>query len=553
MLELWRELGRPARGRLFLALALSAAAGASGVILLGLSGWFLTAAALAGLAGGGYVFNHLYPSAGVRAAAFSRVLTRYGEQLVGHDATLGISATLRPRAFAASAQHRRGFTPLPAADLAAIIDDVDAAEAGFLKVASPLCAIAAGLAVALGFAFAADLISGLVALLASALVAIVLPLRLVRASEAATEASARLAGKGRQSAAGLVENAVELETFNALHLAADHVADDLANWAGSERRLDRSFQRQSTLTGAIGALSALFIIWRGITGAGDLALSVAAALAVIAALDAAASMVSVLNAASRSEQAARRLFGRIRQPDADWNPPEAEAREIDTVLPVRAAGLRFSPAIDAPVLGPVDLEIHAGQIVQLIGPSGSRKSTLAETLMRLHPTAGGALSYAGIPAEELRIATVLERVAYAPQLPTFLSGPLIEQLKLARPLATDTDIAAALSVACADDFVARSPGGLTSAFSEGNLPFSGGELRRLGIARALLADPEILILDEPFAGLDAAVARQLAINLKNWVSEQPRAMLLLGHEMIDLFGQKVVTLELGSPSPVTSH
>ena len=85
-------LGRPAKRRFALALLLSALAGASSIILLGLSGWFLTAAAVAGSAGAGYVFNHLYPSAGVRAAAFSRVLTKYGEQLIGHDATLSLSA-----------------------------------------------------------------------------------------------------------------------------------------------------------------------------------------------------------------------------------------------------------------------------------------------------------------------------------------------------------------------------------------------------------------------------------------------------------------------------
>ena len=166
MLKLWKLLGRPAKVRFGLALLLSALAGASSIALLGLSGWFLTAAAIAGSAGAGYVFNHLYPSAGVRGAAFSRVLTRYGEQLIGHDATLSLSAQLRPRLFAAGAATQRGFTSMPARELSSLIDDVDAAEAGFLRVYSPAAAVIASIAVALGFVFASDWISGLLTLAA---------------------------------------------------------------------------------------------------------------------------------------------------------------------------------------------------------------------------------------------------------------------------------------------------------------------------------------------------------------------------------------------------
>ncbi len=128
MIKLWIRLGKPGQTQFASALGLAALSGASAVFLLGLSGWFLTAAALAGLAGTGLIFNHLFPSAGVRAAAFSRVLSRYGEQLVGHDATLKLSATLRPQLFSAGALSMRGLTPLASADLSLLLDDVEAAE-----------------------------------------------------------------------------------------------------------------------------------------------------------------------------------------------------------------------------------------------------------------------------------------------------------------------------------------------------------------------------------------------------------------------------------------
>ncbi len=542
MLELWRLLGRPARGRLALALVLSAMAGASGVFLLGLSGWFLTASAMAGLSGGGYLFNHLYPSAGVRAAAFARVLTRYGEQLVGHDATLGISAALRPEVFAASARRRRGFAPMPAADLSAITDDIDAAEAGFLKVISPLLAITAGAVVALGFAFAASALSGFVTLATLLLAAAFLPLRVIRAGEAGAVVAAELAEAAREETARLVENAVELDTLDALPRIAVTARQRLDDAMVAQQRNDRLFRHASVFTSLCSALAALFLVWRGAVGSADLAISVAAALALIAALDAAAGMVSVLSAANTSARAAGHLAERIRKPDADWTPPETAAVRLDGVFPIRAEGLMISPALRAEPIGPFDFCIEQGEAVQLLGPSGSGKSTLAETLMRLHPPVGGYLSFAGHPAGQVRIAGVLEHVAYAPQLPAFLPGRLIDQLRLADPNASQAAILTALGTACADEFVAKSPAGLNTVFTEGDYPFSGGELRRIAIARALLVNPDLLILDEPLAGLDDALAVQLGSNIRNWIAGGPRSLLILGHQATDVFGMTAIWL-----------
>jgi ATP-binding cassette subfamily C protein CydC len=530
VLELWRLLGRPARQQLALALLLSACAGAFGVVLLGLSGWFLTAAAIAGAAGSGYVFNHLYPSAGVRAAAFGRVLTRYGEQLLGHDATLGISARLRPQLFAAAAHTRRGLAPMPASELGAIVDDVEAAETGFLRVMSPLSAIVASACVALGFAFAADPVAGVIACLVMALAAVVLPMLVVRRSRAQAAALSTTADAGRERTARLVENAVELDTVGAIGVVADDVQASLDEWQQEKVHIDLPFRRMSTLTGAAGSLLALFVLWRVTAEGGGLAIGVGAALALIAAFDAAAAMVSVLSAASRSRAAALRLADRLRHDASPWNPPVSAASTLRRLFPIRADNLLIRPADDAHDIGPLSFEIGAGEVVQFVGESGCGKSTLAETLMRLHPVAGGRLTYAGIPAEALRIAAVLERIAAAPQFPAFLPGRLLDQLRLGRPDASRGEVEAALSTACARDFLDHDPGRLEASIDERTLPFSGGELRRLGIARALIAEPDLLIVDEPFAGLDAPLARELAERLAAWAAEGGRSLLVLGHE-----------------------
>ena len=530
MLKLWSALGRPARLRFFLALLLSALAGASSVILLGLSGWFLTAAAVAGVAGAGYVFNHLYPSAGVRAAAFSRVLTRYAEQLVGHDATLSLSARLRPQLFAASAAAQRGFTSMPAKELSALIDDVDAAEAGFLRVYSPAAAVIAGMAVALGFVFASDWLTGLIALAAFACSGWAFPALAVRRSHRAALHLTRQAETAREQTSRLVENAVELDIIGALGVEAGTARHSLESQVAARDAIEAPYRNLGAFTATAGLALALLVLWRAETTGSGIAMATGAALALMAAFESTGAMLKVFDARARSGVAAERLAARLAQTEAPWDAPLDRATPLASLFPLTAEGLVTQAADTAPAVGPLSFTLRPAMLVQVIGPSGSGKTTLAETLMRLHPVSAGALTYAGAPAGSVRIASVLERMAASPQFPAFLPGTLAGQLRLAAPDAGEDKIWAALHTACADDFVRAKEAGLETLFEEGNPPFSGGELRRIGLARALLAGPEILILDEPFAGLEPALAARLAGRLTAWAHEAPRTLVLLGHK-----------------------
>jgi len=530
MLTLWGALGHPARSRFLLALFLSALAGASGVVLLGLSGWFLTAAAIAGASGAGYVFNHLYPSAGVRGAAFARVITRYGEQLVGHDATLSLSARLRPDLFAAGAAMQRGFTSMPASELSMLIDDVDAAEAGFLRVYSPAAAVLAGMLVALGFVFASDWLTGLAALAAFALTGWILPAYFVRNAHRVALALSEQAEVSREATARLVENAVELDIIGALGREADGACQSLNEQVNTHGAMEAPYRNLGALTGTAGLALALLVLWRAGTDPSATALATGAALALMAAFEATGTMLRVFDARARSGVAAERLAKRLQQREAFWDPPLEAATPLETLFPLTASDITVQAAPVAPAIGPLDFSITPGTLLQVIGASGTGKTTLAEALMRLHPASGGRLTYAGSPAVNVRIASVLERMAISPQFPAFLPGTLAEQLRLAAPQASDDDLWTALATACAEGFVRVRPDGLGTRFVDGDLPFSGGELRRIGLARALLANPEVLILDEPFAGLEPALAKRMADNLTAWAQEAPRALVLLAHK-----------------------
>jgi ATP-binding cassette subfamily C protein CydC len=146
-----------------------------------------------------------------------------------------------------------------------------------------------------------------------------------------------------------------------------------------------------------------------------------------------------------------------------------------------------------------------------------------EAVAALRPIQAGSLSYGGVEQVDVRPASVLARVAVAPQFPAFLPGSLREQLAYGRPDASDQDIAAALAAVCLDLVVAGRQ-------SEDAAAFSGGERRRLGIARALIVDPELLLLDEPFAGLEAGLAERIRANLARWTLERRRAIIFTSHE-----------------------
>lgn len=155
----------------------------------------------------------------------------------------------------------------------------------------------------------------------------------------------------------------------------------------------------------------------------------------------------------------------------------------------------------------VDLELPAGSMTALAGGSGAGKSTLARLLVGMSRPDSGLITVNGIDLADLSAAGWRARLAWVPQKPFFFSATLRENLLLGCPAATDEELAAALADAAASDFVARLPLGLDTALGDRGAGLSGGEQRRLALARAFLRRATLVVLDEPTAGLDAANER----------------------------------------------
>jgi len=546
MIPLWTRLGRPYKGRIALAFVLAGAGGIMAALLLGISGWFLTASALAGAAGAGQAFNHLYPSATVRGTAMGRILARYGEQLVGHDATLRLSARLRRRLFEATANAKPGLARPDTDSLSVFLDDVKEGEAALLRLLLPLVSAACAGLVALVFAALAG--SGALVAVAAGFVLAASIGRFGMAEQRRIDRRLQtLSDAYRRQAASLVEDRVELEALGRFGEAADALAALARDNAAETLRAGRRARVAAALTAIIGGLSAIAAI--ALDRDAGTALLAGTALSVLAAHQALAMALGAWMTYPRTALALQRIDTRLSAPPA-VSDPDPGASPPAGILPLDARGLVVGPDAGHPLACIDGLTITGSSVTEITGPSGAGKTTLLETLARLRMPLDGELRYGGRAAGTLRSAAVRQHVGFAPQLPDTMAGTVREALRLAQPDADDTRLLQACETAV---FAPGQRGGadlLELRLEDGGANLSGGELRRLAIARALLRDPDLLLLDEPLAGLDTPIRTALGRNLASWALRHDAAILVVTHAPDALLWPGLVhgRLEL-DPSP----
>ena len=497
------------RGRLVAAGIAAAAVSASSVLLLGLSGWFITASALAGAAGlaSAQAFNYLLPSAGIRLLAILRTGSRYGERLVGHDAALRALARIRPALFASLA----AAPPAVALGLstgeasARLVGDVDAVEARFVRLSARwgmVASIASGTALLLLAGPAPALATG-------AIVAAYLALasRLATLLQAPGREAQRAAGRLKETYASLASAAPELRAYGLEDWAADQV----------EARSTALLSAQGAVTAGAG--------WFELAQAGATGLAAVAALALssgqplpMAALAALGAAMTVDGTAAFARGLERR--GALR---------EAEAR-LDAVLEAAEPPRPARPAMaDAPQIRLPGALLRPGVVAAVTGPSGCGKTTLLETLLALRPAEPGRISLGGVDLAALPPETARRCFAHAPQDAALLAGTVRENLHLACPEATEAALWEALRDAALAERVAALPGGLDAWIGENGARLSGGERRRLVLARALLRPASWLLLDEPTEGLDAATERRVLEGLRDRLARTGQGALIVTH------------------------
>ncbi|WP_076070613.1 amino acid ABC transporter ATP-binding/permease protein [Sphingomonas montana] len=501
------------RGVLRRAALYAALVAAASVILLGLSGWFITAAAIAGLAGPAVAtaFNYMLPSAGIRLLAIVRTGARYGERLASHDAAFGALARIRPAVFAALAAQppavALGFTTGEAT--ARMVGDVDAIEMRFVRRSAPwgaAAALSAGLCLAaLGGIAAAVLAAACTALL------LIAGRFLSERIAAPGRAVQRAAGQLRDSFAGLADAAPELRCFGLEEWAATRIDAQSRVLAAAQRSHANAAAWFDLLhAGTIGIAAAGTVALAAGSGAPRAAL---AALAAAMTVDAAGPLLRAMIDRGRLIEAQVRL-------DAVFAPaaaPAVRARVRD-----RAPAVALTLLVDSCVAAP-------GTRLALTGPSGSGKTTLVEQLLGLRTSAPGRLRLGGADVTTLAPDGLRRCFAWAPQDAMLLSGTVRDNLALANPEADDATLWRALHDAALDARIRALDHGLDSWIGENGARLSGGERRRLAVARAYCADAPWLLLDEPSEGLDGASEALLAERLVDRLNRTGQGLIVVSH------------------------
>ncbi len=496
------------RGRITIAFFAALAAGVGGLALLGVSGWFLTGAALAGASGTAAVaaFNYLLPSAAIRGLAVVRTAARYGERLWSHEAALHALAGLRSTLFARLAHaDGRSAPDLSSGDASArLIGDIAALED--LVVRRP------GIPAAVGTALVGLVAVMLAGWLAALLLAAVLALLLValallppRLSAAPAADAAAAVSRLRRMLVDYAAARSEIITYG----LADRVTMLLAAEAD---QLDKA-QRQ--LARIEAASSGLLILGSTFAAAAALLASTAAppitALAVLAATASIEAVAAIARSSAREAAVA-----------------EGTARlQVLLTLPAPHAATAL-PAMAPQPLGFGAACFPPGSRIALTGPSGSGKTQVIEALAGLRAPFH-ALAMGGTPLAERPASLIREQVALAPQEPMLIAGTIADNLRLARPGIDAAAMELALRTAQLWPRIERMPQRLDTVLGEDGGVLSGGERKRLSIARALLAERPWLLLDEPSEGLDAATEAALVAALEVWLDARGMGLVIASH------------------------
>lgn len=523
VLGLWRSRG----WWLAAGLAMACAASLAGLALLALAGRGVaegvTPAAI--FAGGAAAFFWLRP------VVILRPVFRYLERLVTHAATFRALADTRVWFF------RRLSERLPAGLgfrragdlLGRLVSDIDALDRVYLGAIVPgVAALAAVLAI--------TVVLGAVSLPLAALVSVPLALALLLPpllAPGAAAAGERVAVAQGSLRAAVVDPLTGIE--DTLAAGAEGRAAARAHQEGTAlAAAQRALARRASYGGAAGMLltqaamlgALAFGLAAGETGVAAAVLGLFLATAAAEAFGLLPRAGAALAAAGAS---ARRLFEAADQPAPVAEPAEPAA--LPKGHAIKVEGLRFAWAPDRPaVFDGLDLEVPEGARVALLGPSGIGKSTLTSLLLKLAAPQGGRILLGGVDTATLPADAVRSRIACLTQDARLFDDSIEDNLRLARPDAPEVDLWKALDRAGIGEMVRTLPEGLATRCGEAGARFSGGQARRLALARALLSDAPVLILDEPAAGLDAETERAFLETLGE--ATQGRSVILIVHRLI---------------------
>ena len=547
------RLARPLRSQLLVAVAAGAAATGCGVALLAVSGFLLARASQ-------------HPSivaisvavVAVRGLSVGRGVSRYVERLASHDAAFRILADVRVSIY-------RRLERLAPAGLAAfssgdlltrLISDVDATQDLFIRgIVPPLAAALVGAGAVIACLL---ILAPAGAVLAAGLLAagVGVPALAAASARGAARRLAPARGELAASFTDLLAGAADLHAFGAQETGLTAVTAADADLAAQARRNAAVSGLGTGLSAAISGLTLWGVLVLGVaaTGSGTLTRVPLAVLTLtaLAAFEAVITLPAAAVQLGQARVAAGRIATVLDAPDPVREP--ATARPLpDGPLHVTMRGTRVRYQPGGPLaLDGIDLDLPPGRRIALVGPNGAGKSTVAAVLLRFIDIAAGTVTLNGFDLAAYAADDIRTRIGGCPQDPHIFSTTIWDNLQLARPGATDEQRADAAARAGLLDWIRSLPLGWDTQVGAHGATLSGGQRQRLALARALLADPALLILDEPTAHLDRDSRQALTRDLLT--ATAGRTTLLITHDLdgLDLLDE-IFVLRQGKVTERGTH
>ena len=548
MKDLWffLKLFKPHYVWLSAGILLSLLTAVASISLLTLSGWFISSSAIAGTA---ISFNFMLPAAQIRALAITRTVGRYGERLLSHEATFRVLASLRSWFFLQLIPLVPGrLAALRSGDLLSnITSDIDALDALYLRLLAPAIVAAFGVTTVVGFLY---LYSPLISLTTGTLLliaTIATPLLFNRLGQTGAAAIVALAASFRVRQIDLLQGLADLlanQAYNRFSRVLAQLSDVMITTQRHNNRLTAISSALTLLVSQITLLTALVLaaisFQDELISGSELALII---FCVIAAFELVTPLPQAMQMLAKTQKAASRIRQVAELTPSVIQPKQALAIPDDYDIQLDNVSFRYSNNHDW-VLKNIKLSIPQGTKLAIIGASGSGKTTLLQLLMRYYDPEQGEIFLAGQNLKHYNGDDLLLNVGMLSQRSQLFAATIKENLLIAKPKATTKELNAAIKAAGLDKLISYLPDGIDTWVGESGLKVSGGEARRIALARLYLKDAPLLILDEPTEGLDSETELEIFVALAKFAINKTLIMVThreSGLSLVDV----IYRMELG--------